>query len=447
MSPAHKKNIRGQTLIGVIIALSIFLIFSQATVSLIISAYELVTFTRSRITAQHLATEQIETIRNLSYSDVGNVDGIPNGIIPQSENVYQNGQNYKIDTTITYIDDEFDGVNTADPNPNDYKKVSVLVTWGTIDTGRKVGLTTYISAETTDESGGGTLKINVFDSYGQPVADATVAVVADSINPIVNATYQTNNDGEVILPGATACNNCYRITVTKDGYNSDRTYGTSEVVNPNKPHATVVESGLTEVGFSIDHTATLSITTVRDKDNNFSLFPNQTFRLHGSKTIGTDSLGSDVYKFDTDIITDGSGVATIETIEWDSYSLSMPTGSSWDIFATYPLQPIIVLPTASVEVTLSTTAATNHRLLSIFKDIDSLPIASLSATLTDGASFEETYDHSASESADTGQAFFANLSEQLYYLEASAPGYVPYSDSVFVSEYTTETVVMQPETP
>ena len=74
-------------------------------------------------------------------------------------------------------------------------------------------------------------------------------------------------------------------------------------------------------------------------------------------------------------------------------------------------------------------------------------IASLSARLTDGASFEEIYDHSASASADMGQAFFGNLNEQLYYLEASAAGYILYSDSVFVSGYATETVVMQPETP
>ena len=90
-----------------------------------------------------------------------------------------------------------------------------------------------------------TLSILVFDSEGIPMPGANVNIVADSVSPQVNLDIITDSFGRVLLPGAPECNECYQITATKAGHTTDRTYGTSEVTNPSKPHQSILEAEVT----------------------------------------------------------------------------------------------------------------------------------------------------------------------------------------------------------
>jgi hypothetical protein len=72
-----KSLARGDSLIGIIIALGIFLILSQAVITLALSVYDLISYSRARISARHIALESIEIIRNSPYDQVGTVGGIP----------------------------------------------------------------------------------------------------------------------------------------------------------------------------------------------------------------------------------------------------------------------------------------------------------------------------------------------------------------------------------
>ena len=106
--PGNQNNLRGQTLIGVIISLAIFSILASAVFTLISTSYQTVNFNRARITGKQLAQEKIEFVRNLPYDDVGTIGGIPNGtVIPQTETLNLNGLPYTIKTSIVYVDDPF----------------------------------------------------------------------------------------------------------------------------------------------------------------------------------------------------------------------------------------------------------------------------------------------------------------------------------------------------
>jgi len=443
----HIKN-NGQTLLSLLLALAIFAILANAIFTLTTSSFRLVSYARARISARHLAQERIELIRNLPYDEVGTIGGIPGGDIPQTENVVRNGLNYEIRTSIVYVDNSFDETAPNDLLPTDFKRVRVDISWEGLAASRlnPVVLATDVAPrgiETTE--GGGTLSIHVFDANTDPVAQADVHIVADSLDPRIDIEVQTNDNGFVVLPGAPACTGCYFIEVTKDGYSTDRTYSTTEVTNPDKPYANVIEGDLTEIPFSIDKFSTLNIATVSDRNSGFTPIPNITFNLRGeTKIIGTDVNDFPIYKFDKEFTTDAGGNIIITDVEWDNFIIAMPQGTSYDIAGTNPLNPYSLLPDSEVDWDISLYPHSSTSILAIITGNSDTPIASASSRLSSG-SFE-TYQFSGlSENPDFGQSFFPNLSPATYYFEATASGYLYTIESVQVSGTTIQNFPMNPD--
>ncbi len=442
-----KKLKSGQSLIGVIISIGIFLILSQAVVTLAFSAYDLISYTRARISARHIATESIETIRNVSYNNVGTVGGIPNGIFPQEQEIQRNGQTYTIRTSIIYVDDPFDGTAPADFLPVDYKRARVEVSWGGIrpSSFNEVSLVTDIAPRGVETmQGGGTISILVFDSLGQPVPQAEVRVSAQNVNPPVNATYFTSSTGRLILPGAPICSSCYQISVTKTGMSTDRTYSTSEIENPTKPHVTVIESQLTEVSFSIDSFARFNIST-RGASPSFPTLAGQTIRIRGEKIIGTDGLDNPVYKFDQDVITDINGNLTIEQLEWDNYYISLPPDSTMEIAGTNPISPISANPSDNINLLISLVPDNAGSLLTIFRDSANSPIASVTATLKDSMGYEATAASGQSQDPNFGQVFFDGLADKAYTLIATASGFLENVSNIDIRGDTNVQIILNPQ--
>ena len=399
-----------------------------------------------------MASEKIETVRNMAYSEIGTVGGIPAGPLLQTETVKRNNLNYTVKTSIVYVDDPFDGSAPDDLLPTDYKRVRVDVSWEGLAASKAnpVTLITDIAPQGVETTaGGGTLSVLVFDSQAEPVPQATVKILAESLTPAVDLNLETADNGRVILPGATTCSdNCYQISVTKDDYSSDRTYSTEEVANPNKPHQNVLEGDLTEISFAIDKTSSLTVFSTQSKEADFAPQPNVSFRLRGSKTLGADINDEPVYKFDQEFTTDSSGQLTIESLEWDNYEFFLPDGSSWDIAGTNPLTippgPIVVLPDQTLQLSFITQAHTDHSLLAIFKDSSSILIASTAARLS-ASGFEASGSSGLSGNPDFGQLFFSGLNAQVYNLQATAAGFLDYSGSVDINGVTTEEIVMEAE--
>lgn len=428
--------------------MAIFAILANAIFTLTTSSFRLVSYARARVAARHLAQERIELIRNLPYDEVGTVGGIPAGYLFQSESVLSNGLSYNVATSIVYIDNPFDDTAPNDLLPTDFKRVRVDVSWEGLAASKNnpVVLVTDVAPsgiETTE--GGGTLSIHVFDANADPVAQADVHIIATDVDPTIDIQQQTNDNGFLILPGAPACVTCYFVEVTKDGYSTNRTYSISEITTPNKPYASVIAGDVTEIPFSIDKLSTINISTLSDRDNGFTPLPTITFDVRGeTKIIGTDINGLPVYKFDKEFTTDAGGKITITDVEWDNFTIYVPTGTSYDISGTNPLSPYTLLPDTEVDWDVSLTTHTSTNLLAIITDASGAQIASASAGLSSG-SFEETGFSGEENDPDYGQLFFSGLSPATYVFEATASGFISTFDSFEVTGTTIQNIPMDAE--
>ncbi|KKQ95808.1 MAG: hypothetical protein UV74_C0013G0413 [Candidatus Woesebacteria bacterium GW2011_GWB1_43_14] len=439
---------RGQIYIGTIIALGIFFILSQAVVTLVLSAYDLVSYSRARITARHLASERMESVRNLSYLDVGTQGGIPSGSLPQEEDVNKNGLNYHVQTSIIYIDDPFDGSSPIDLSPEDYKRVRIDVSWGGIAASKGNSITLITDASPKGpgySSGGGVLAITVVNANAYPVAQAKVTIVAQT-TPEINLTSYTNDSGQVILPGTPTCNNCYQITVTKEDFSTERTYSNLEVANPTKPHVSVYEGFVSEISFVIDELGTLNISTLNSRDNNFAPLGDQTIRLLGSKIIGTDETDLPVPKYDQELTTNGSGNLEINDFEWDNYQVLLPESLSRTISGTNPLSPFSMLPNSSLNLLISLAPNSPSTYLASFTDSSLNPQATVSATLSStNPVFDESITAGNPEDPDFGQIFFNNLSDGTYNLSATSSGFVDHSSTVNIPNQSSDQIILIPQ--
>jgi len=448
--PLPLKNSRrsGQIYLDILISVAILTILLHALISLILLSFELISFTRARTTAKHLAQEKIELVRNLSYDMIGTSGGIPSGDLPQTEQISRNGLNYTVKTGIVYIDHPFDEQAPDDLLPTDFKRVRVDVSWEGVarSATNPITLITDVSPKGVETTvGGGTLSILVFNAQGEPVPQAQINVAAPEVTPAINLSLETNDDGRIILPGAPTCTSCYQLSVTKTGYNSNRTYSTEEITNPYKPHLTILEGQLTEVSFAIDKVGRLSVTSSQNREHQFALLPNIIFRLRGEKVIGTDINDNPIYKYEEEFATDDYGRLIITNLEWDNYNLFLPEGGAWDLCGANPLLPIALLPDQELDFTFALSPHTEHSLLTIFTDISQQPIASVAAALSDGSGLTASGSSGLVSDPDFGQIFFPNLDNKLYHLEATASGFAFFNDYFDVSEQMQETIILNSE--
>jgi hypothetical protein len=444
-----KSKIGGQVLLELLISLAIFAILGHALFTLGATSLNIITYSRARVAAKHIALEKIETIRNLPYDSIGTLGGIPHGNLPQTENIERNGLVYQVITSIVYIDDPYDQLAPADLLPTDYKRVRIDVSWEGLSSSSRspITLITDISPkgiETT--AGGGTLSILVFDSNAIPISQASVNITTIGITPEVNLTLMTNEFGRVILPGAPVCsNNCYQIQVTKDGFSSEKTYSVDEVTNPNKPNASVLLGNITEISFAIDKLGSLTTNSFSSREEGFETLANINYSIRSEKTIGTDAQDQPVYKYTNVFTTDTNGQRTIDGLEWGNYYIFVNPNDGHDISGTSKLIPIYIPPDEDVNLEISMSPHNQNSVLIYFVDPSNYQIASVSAKIFDLTGFEATASSGISTDPDFGQAFFTDLEAKIYQLEASASGFLNFSGILDVIGNKSEIIKLNPE--
>ncbi|MCD6500863.1 hypothetical protein J7K42_02500 [bacterium] len=252
---------KGFTLVGVLVGVALMVIVFLGIYGAFQLALKVVGQSKARVTAIAIANQEIEQIRNLPYKDIGTIGGIPPGVIPESETITRNAIDFTIKRTVIYIDDPFDGTSPDDTLPTDYKRAKVKVSWSGWF-GGDVSLITDVAPKGIEtEEGGGTLKITVFNASGNGVPQADIHIVNNQVSPPIDATYQSDDSGHLVLAGAPTSTEAYEITVSKTDFSQDRTYGKDEIANPAKPHASVYEGQVTEISFSIDALSAFSIET------------------------------------------------------------------------------------------------------------------------------------------------------------------------------------------
>jgi len=297
--PRHRNS--GLTLIESLIGIALLLIVFISIFILIQLGIKLTSQSKARISATALANQKLELARNLPYDEVGTMGGIPAGSIPESEIIVRNNIAYAVKTTVVYVDDAFDDTFPDDPLAWDYKRVRVKVSWSEFLGGEIFFQTDVAPRGVETTSGGGIISILVFDANGQPVPQADIQIENQEVIPPISANYETDDQGRLFVPGAPACNDCYKITTTKNGYNSERTYAIGEIIRgqtmakSNKPLLSIIEGQLSEISFSIDQLASKIVQTVRyvEEKNWSDSFDNET-KISEKSQVTVDSSLSEV---------------------------------------------------------------------------------------------------------------------------------------------------------
>ncbi len=433
------KNKKGFSYLEIIIGIAIFGIIIHAFFTLITTTYRFIGLSRSQATARALSNQQIETIRNLPYDQVGTQGGIPAGPILQTQTRIINNQTYTIKTSIIYIDDPFDGTVPSDLLPTDYKKIRVKTTWnGPFTNSEGITLLTNIVPKGVESIvGGGTLAILVFDSTGQPIPQADIIIKTTTTSPPIDLNLFTDNDGNLILPGAPICTSCYQITVSKNNYSTDKTISTSEVANPNTPFQTVLENQLTQVSFAIDKISNTTFQTLSYPNQN--PLPNSQLQITGQKTLGTDVNGDPVYKYSQSVTTDSNGRLTLN-LEWDTYQIINLNGDL--VAGTNPLLPITIIPNETKEIKITSIAPPPHSLSTLVKDASGTAIASAEAKLTNSSGFEEINFTGSENDGFYGYTFFQVPTLGSYTLEVAAPNYEISTNSATINGNIFQSIVL-----
>jgi hypothetical protein len=448
MPPFHlSKQNTGELYIGVVIALGIFSIVSVALITLLVISFNLMTYAKARITARNIAEDAIETIRNMTYDDIGTSFGIPSGIVEPSRQISRNGLIYTIKTDIVYIDDPYDGTVPNDLLPNDYKRIRIDVSWGGLTSSKRQPMTllTDIAPKNAESMvNAGTLSILVFDSASKPVSQALVTINSETTNPPIHINQRTNINGRVVLPGAPICSDCYNISVTKEGYSTDKTYSETEVSHPSKPYLSIRNGRLTEISFTIDKTSPLVVTTLGSKELGFPRLPFVPFTIIGNKSIGTDIADISVPKYIQNFTTDANGTITIPNLEWDNYTITISEDALLDVSYSSPLLPFSILSGIPSQVSMSLVPHSQNSLHVAFVDQTDSLVSTVSAELLHNNESVASGSAGLVGSIDAGQFFYPNLLRGMYQFVASPSGYATYSGTLNVVNSLYQKITLSP---
>lgn len=411
-----RRNLHnGFTLVEVLVGAAVFLIVALAAYNGYIGLFRLINASQTKITALNLANEQFEIARNMPYTDVGIVGGIPKGKLPHSQVLTRGGINFTVMTTVRNLDLPFDGTIGGSPNdlsPADNKLLDITVSCDICVNFKPVSLTGQVAPKNLETaSSNGALFIRVFDANGQPVQGASVHVVNVATTTPIVIDDVTDATGMLqivdVPPGADA----YRVTVSKSGYSTDRTYpqGGEGNPSPSKPDATVLLQQVTQVSFAIDRLSSIVVSSVSPM---CEPVPDFDFALVGSKLIGTN-----MPKFSQNMITSGAGALNLSgNMEWDTYTV-IPTDTSYDIAGLNPLNPTTLNANSSQQIQIIAIPRNPRSILVTVKDSSTqLPVSDAqvtasksgwSSTLTTGKGFINQTDWSEGG----GQELWSNMSK------------------------------------
>ncbi|WKZ29487.1 MAG: carboxypeptidase-like regulatory domain-containing protein [Patescibacteria group bacterium] len=381
------KARQGSTLLETVVGMAVFLLVAVSLYEAVSAAYRAVRLSRIQVITAALANEQFELVRNMSYADVGIVNGLPSGKIPYQQTLTRSGIPFVLTSTIRNIDDPFDGTlggTPGDTSPADYKLYELAISCADCDGFPLTKFTTNVAPKSLETaSTNGALFIQAIDANGQAVAGANVKVINASATPPFTINDVTNAQGSLQLVDVPPGINAYNVLVTKDGYSVDRTYGDeSSIVNPLKPHGTVALQQVTQMSFAIDRTSTLNVSSVTDTCNPV---PNVDVSLTGAKLNGTNP---DQPKFSGAFATDGVGSLQLPALEWDSYQVLL-TDAGYDLAGAIPPLPLALSPNTTQNFQLIVSPKAGRSILVTVKDgATQLPLTDASVTLTRNGSFQ-----------------------------------------------------------
>lgn len=376
-----KQKCAGLSLVETVIGATLFAFIAMTLYTTYQRVFIVARSAQERVDAIVLASAQFEIVRNLSFSSVGTIGGIPSGVLPQVRTLTSGGKIFIATTTVRNIDLPFDGTAGGTPDdlsPADNKLVEIELTCTSCKNFRPLIFSTTVGPRDLESlSTNGSLFVKVLDASGVPISGATVSVVNSSVVPPISIIDVTNSAGMLQLIDAPPSVQAYEITVSKAGYSTEKTYG-APVVNPVKPHATVIVQTVTQLTFVIDRTATLNFSSVSPS---CAPIANAHLELAGSKKIAT---APDVLKYDKFYSTDAAGVKVLTDIEWGSYTMTA-TSSAYDVAGITPLSPLSVVAGAVQNIQIVMVPKDSPSIMVTVTDSGTgLPITGATVTMDDG---------------------------------------------------------------
>lgn len=383
----NKINKRGFSLVEVLVATAIFLLFALGIYGTIHLVFKIVYQSRMRILETALLAEQLEVARNLPYDSIGIINGVPSGVLPHATSTVRNGVKFNIITTVRNIDDPFDGTASGNPRdtaPADYKLVEISAICDSCSQAEPVILNTMVAPKHLEgASNNGSLFIQVFDANGLPVAGADVDVTNTARLPYVVINDTTDNEGMLRVIDTPTGTLSYHIRVSKPGYSSDYTVVSSpNIPNPLHPPANVVSQTVTDISFSIDRVANLNLSAINPSCVAVGNVP---FSIWGQKVLARNP---DVFKYSGSFITNGNGNYGLPNLEWDKYNISV-SGTAYDVAGSIPMLPFDLTPGLTQNTFLILRPRTSNSLLVQVKDSGTgLPLSNASVHLTNPPNYD-----------------------------------------------------------
>lgn len=437
---------KGLTLIEVLVGTFLMLIVFLG----IFAAYQLglriITLSKQKIVATAIANQQIEIIRNLPYDLIGVEGAFPEGSLLASENITRSNNQYLVEKRVDYVVDPVDGIALPqDACPNDYKKVSIKVSWagnlaGSLDFSTDIS-PKNIAQECSDA--GGVLSVSVIDSFGNMIISPLVEVKDSEGEQILKSGSPTGGQVYFSMPTGS-----YEVVVSKPGHGGEKTYGAGEIYNgsvvavPANPHPIVLEKQLSEITFSIDSLSSLNIASSGLPSLEYPVIPNISFNLKGSKVIGLDEDENPILKFSQNYSTNAQGNANIPALEADSYNISiigpLDLVGLESPFGEQAALPIGLVPGNNTQLRLILNNE-NTLLLTIKNEQTNEPIFSASARLVGQ---ESEYDITQYTN-EQGITFFIPLDSGDYSLEIQAAGYSSDSLPIQINGNSTSAIYLE----
>lgn len=255
-----QKDQNGFTLIDVLVGIALLLIVFMGLFGAFQLGLKVSGLVKNKVIAIAIVNQKLEQIRNLPYESVGNTGGFPDGVLEASTTTVRNNIEYTVETRVDYVVDLADGIASPDDDcPQDYKKAEIKVSWSGLF-GGEIKASTDISPKNLSEecaTGGGILSVTVFDAFGGLVISPLIEVK----DPLTDQTLKSAMplEGKHYFSLATST---YKVVISKSGYSTERTYGTSEIATPEKPNPLILEDQLTEISLSIDKVSSFSVDTL-----------------------------------------------------------------------------------------------------------------------------------------------------------------------------------------
>jgi len=353
-----RKLKRGFSLVELLIVILLLGLISIVIFSAIYIGLQGVKTTYLRIHARTIATEKMEELKNMPYDLLTTQNGtiVPQGSIPDYQDVVKANTTFNVNIIIAYVDDPFDGNaegtipgKPQDIYPYDYKRLEVKVSEKG-KTSLLAKLTSDVSAKAAEtETNTGILLVKVINAMGNPVPLAEVVINNPdvSLNQIITST---DVDGKVMVPKLPPDDN-YEVIASLSGYSTEKTYpSTIDNPNPYIRNVNILVQQVANLTLTIDKTANLEITAI----DSALLTPLSGISLttRGDKLIYENP---NVYKYENTQSTNFEGKIILSDIEWDSYIITPQTG--YYVSSTSPQQKISLAPDATLPVIVRLTSS------------------------------------------------------------------------------------------